>query len=155
MKAWKMVDLEHADAVAKGSMLIAPLADHMRTEAVKTGKPADTSKASGWAYCLCEPGATYSPDPARPQAIFEIEDLGVLSQFAMARMTAKVFDSLYDVVSYHPTALKPGDPFAKDPMFAAEKEIRLIFRPPAGGPTDGPILIRADYTIAGLVRRVA
>lgn len=155
MKAWKMVDLEHAEAVAKGSMLIGVLAGYMQAETQRTGKPDGVTTAPGWAYCLSEVGSEFRPQSGVPQAIFEISDVGLLGQFAMTRTGARVYDTLYDVVRYDPAAASAGDAFVKDPMFAAEKEIRLVFRPPQGGQTDGPILIRADYTIAGLMKRIA
>ena len=79
MKAWKTVDTDHADLIARGALLIGTLADHVALET-----PALASAAPPcWAFCMTEPNWRMKDSGDGPRAIFEISDVPLLSRYIM------------------------------------------------------------------------
>jgi hypothetical protein len=153
MKAWKTVDAEHADLVARGSLLIGTLAGHVALE-----NPALAGQAPPcWTFCMTEPGWRIKDAAAKPRAIFEISDVPLLARFVMQHFAVQMHGAGHRPVRYGATPPQGGppvDPFLKDQTFAAEREIRIVFEPRAGVAVDGPLLIKPDYSIAALFKRV-
>jgi hypothetical protein len=152
MKAWKTVDAEHADLVARGSILIGTLTDHVAVES-----PALSAESPPyWAYCMTEPGWRPKDAAAKPRAIFEISDVPLLSRYIMQHFQVQMQGAGHGPVRYGatPKGGPPVDPFLKAQDFAAEREIRIVFDPRPGVAVDGPLLIKPDYSIAALFRRV-
>jgi hypothetical protein len=151
MKAWKTVDTEHADLVARGSLLIGTLAGHVALE-----NPALAGQAPPqWAFCMTEPGWRIKDAAAKPRAIFEVSDVPLLARFIMQHFAVQMLGAGHRPVRYDATPQGgPLDPFLKDQSFAAEREIRIVFDPRPGVAVDGPLLIKPDYSIAALFKRV-
>jgi hypothetical protein len=152
MKAWKMVDAEHADAVARGSLLIGTLAGYVALET-----PGVTAAAPPyWAFCMTEPGSRAKEASDKPKAIFEIADVPLLSRYIMQIFAVQMQGAGHGPLRYGPRPLggPPIDPFLKDQAFAAEREIRIVFEPRPGVTVDGPLLTKPDYSIAALFKRI-
>ncbi|MGH6911743.1 MAG: hypothetical protein ACREE0_12530 [Phenylobacterium sp.] len=152
MKAWKTVDAEHADLVARGSLLIGTLAGHVAQE-----NPTLAAQAPPyWAYCMTEPGWRMKDAAAKPRAIFEISDVPLLSRYIMQHFQVQMQGAGHGPIRYGatPPGGPPVDPFLKAQDFAAEREIRIVFDPRPGVAVDGPLLIKPDYSIAALFKRV-
>ena len=152
MKAWKTVDAEHADLVARGAVVIGTLASYVALE-----NPALAGQAPPyWAYCMTEPGWRIKDAAAKPRAIFEISDVPLLSRYIMQHFQVQTQGAGHGPIRYgsRPPGGPPVDPFLKDQVFAAEREIRIVFNPRPGVAVDGPLLIKPDYSIAALFKRV-
>ena len=152
MKAWKTVDAEHADLVGRGALLIGTLAGYAALE--HPGKVADAQP--GWAFCMTEPGWRMKDADAKPRAIFEVSDVPLLSRYVMQLFAVQMHGAAHGPVRYGPVppAAAPIDPFLKDQALAAEREVRIVFEPRAGITVDGPLLLKPDYSIAALFKRV-
>ena len=150
MKAWKTVDAEHADLVGRGALLIGTLAGYAALE-MKVG-----DAQPGWAFCMTEPGWRMKDADARPRAIFEISDVPLLSRYVMQRYALEMHGAAHGPVRYGPAppVAAPIDPFLKDQAYAAEREVRIVFEPRAGVAVEGPLLLKPDYSIAALFKRV-
>jgi hypothetical protein len=203
MKAWKIVDLEHADIVASGSLLIGNL---RRYAALENGRADDLDGAlviqtrhlfSGaehqralwrritgdmvhpeadivldhctvvehsppvWSFCMTRVGCEYDPMQGLPKAIFEISDVARLAFSVFKTQPLRIHRSIIGQVSYQPRKIEQDEvwgysasPFIKDPKFAGEKEIRIVFLPRAGFPCAESIVTRPNAEIASLLRRV-
>lgn len=152
MKAWKTVDAEHADLVARGALLIGTLADYVALE-----NPALAGEAPPrWVFCMTEPGWRVKEAAAKPRAIFEISDVPLLSRYVMQHFAVEMQGAGHGPIRYG--ARPPGgpavDPFLKDQDFAAEREVRVVFDPRPGVAVDGPLRVKPDYSIAALFKRV-
>ena len=152
MKAWKTVDAEHADLVARGSLLIGTLASYVALE-----NPALSGEAPPyWAFCMTEPGWRVKDAAAKPRAIFEIADVPLLSRYIMQHFAAEMQGAGHGPVRYgpRPAGGVPVDPFLKDQDFAAEREVRIVFDPRPGVAVNAPLKIKPDYSIAALFKRL-
>lgn len=152
MKAWKTVDAEHADLVARGALLIGTLADYVALE-----NPALAGEAPPrWVFCMTEPGWRVKEAAAKPRAIFEISDVPLLSRYVMQHFAVEMQGAGHGPIRYG--ARPPGgpavDPFLKDQDLAAEREVRIVFDPRPGVAVDGPLRVKPDYSIAALFKRV-
>lgn len=152
MKAWKTVDAEHADLVARGALLIGTLADYVALE-----NPALADAAPPyWAFCMTEPGWRMKGSADKPRAIFEISDVPLLSRYIMQTFAVQMQGAGHGPLRYgpRPPGGPPVDPFLKDQAFAAEREIRIVFEPRPGVTVDGPLRMKPDYAVAALFKRV-
>ena len=152
MKAWKTVDAEHADLLARGSLLIGTLADYVALE-----NPALAGDAPPyWAFCMTEPGWRMKDAAGKPRAIFEIADVPLLSRYIMQHFAVEVQGAAHGPVRYgpRPPGGVPVDPFLKDQAFAAEREIRIVFEPRPGVAVNGSLRVKPDYSVAALFKRV-
>ncbi len=152
MKAWKTVDAEHAPLVARGALLIGTLADYVALE-----DPAAAGKAPPrWVFCMTEPGWRVKGAAEKPRAIFEVADVPLLARYVMQNFAVQMHGAAHRPVRYgpRPTGAPPVDPFLKDQDFAAEREVRIVFEPRQGISVDGPLLLKPDYSIAALFKRV-
>jgi hypothetical protein len=160
MKAWKMVDAAHADAVARGSLVLGTLGGYAQAEAARIGDGAIVqSPPPGWAFCMTMEGCRYDPNPETPKAFFEIRDMQLLMQFVMRRYEVQIAGAQSDAVQYAQRLpdgrfATPGHPFVKDAIFADEREIRMIFRPRPEIVVDKPLVTQPDYAVAGLLVRI-
>jgi hypothetical protein len=152
MKAWKTVDAEHADLIGRGALLIGTLAGYAALE--NPDKAGDAQP--GWAFCMTEPGWRMKDADAKPRAIFEISDVPLLSRYIMQRYAVEMHGAAHGPVRYGqaPADARPIDPFLKDQALAAEREVRIVFEPRAGISVEGPLLLKPDYSIAALIKRV-
>ena len=151
MKAWKTVDAEHADLVARGALRIGALAEYVALE-----HPALAAKAPPcWVFCMTEPGWRMK-DAAKPRVIFEISDVPLLSRYIMQHFAVQMQGAGHGPIRYgaRPSGSPTVDPFLKAQDFAAEREMRVVFDPRPGVDVDGPLLIKPDYSIAALFKRV-
>jgi len=156
MKYWKMVDAEHAGAVARGSFRLGVLQDYAALEA--GGGAGGPASQPFWALCLSEVGCDHDPRPGPPKAIFEISDVEVLMRYLTGAHARPIAGARGGPVLYaaQPTAVDDDQaPFRKDPRFAGEREFRLVFQPRPGVAVEGPIVTRPDYAIAALLTRVS
>lgn len=152
MKAWKTVDAEHADLVARGVLLVGPLADYVALEA-----PALAAKATPcWAFCMTEPGWRVKDAAAKPRAIFEVSDVALLARYIMQHFAVQIEGAAHGPLRYgpRPAGADLVDPFLKEQDFAAEREIRIVFEPRPGVAVDGPLRVKPDYSVAALFKRV-
>ncbi len=152
MKAWKTVDAEHADLVARGALLIGTLASYvgLETPALASAAPAC------WAFCMTEPGWRMRGSADKPRAIFEISDVPLLSRYIMQTFAVQMQGAAHGPMRYgpRPAGRPPVDPFLKEQDFAAEREIRIVFEPRPGVTVDGPLLMKPDYALAALFKRI-
>jgi hypothetical protein len=152
MKAWKTVDTEHAELVARGALRIGTLADYVALES-----PARAAEAPPyWAFCMTEPGWRIKDAGAKPRAIFEVADVALLGRYIMQHFAVQMQGAGHGPIRYgpRPPGGPPVDPFLKDQDLAAEREIRIVFDPRPGVAVDAPLLIKPDYSIAALFKRV-
>jgi hypothetical protein len=146
-----MVDAAHADAVARGSLILGTLGGYAELEAARAGRSV-VAQPPGWAFCMMVEGCRYDPTPETPKAFFEVQDMQLLMQFAMRQHELQIAGGQSDLMRYE--GAEVGQPFTKDAAFAEEREVRMVFRPRPGVTVDRPLITRPDYAVAGLLRRI-
>jgi hypothetical protein len=158
MKAWKTVDAEHADAVARGALLVGTLASYVeieRARAPAAGAP-DLPVPGYWVFCMTEPG--WRPAVSdKSRVVFEISDVALLSRYIMSNFAVEIQGGGHGAVRYGPQGRgRAGqlDAFVKDEAFAAERETRIVFDPRPGVAVDAPLLMKPNYAVAPLFRRL-
>lgn len=114
-----------------------------------------------FAFCMTHAGCRYDPDPNVEKAIFRIRHAGRLARRICQLHDARFAAYGIAVVQYAPREfdiLEVGsnspDPFTKDPRFAEEREIRIVFHPRDGVEVT-PFVTAPDPEIANLLSLVA
>jgi len=112
-----------------------------------------------FAFCMAEPGCRHDSSPGKPKVIFEIADADALTARILERYPNLFTGAHIKTVTYRPREFTSSgtwerpDPFVKDPSFACEREIRILFHGQPGVPEE-PIFTEPDEVIASLLKVV-
>ncbi len=113
-----------------------------------------------WIFCMSELGCEHDAKPENPKENFIVEDLQALAEHIMNKHNDIMADYLIGKVSYNKRVYntgddfeKNGDYFVKQPHFASEEEIRIVWLPREGVKVTD-LILEPDPIVASLMRRL-